>query len=114
MHFVVPDGIDDPDPTQRWQCLRPPDRRGTDRPGLVGGRAGGPGVLARRDAAGLARLAAVIGAVPDGGVVLVDGLIASAAGRVLRSHAPRVRMVVLMHMPLFDRSEGEVLAAATP
>jgi glycosyltransferase involved in cell wall biosynthesis len=40
--------------------------------------------------------------VPDGGLVLLDGLIASAAAAVLVPEAPRLRQVVLVHMPFGD------------
>jgi glycosyltransferase involved in cell wall biosynthesis len=43
---------------------------------------------------------------PDGAVVLVDGLIASAAPEALVPHASRLRQIVLMHMPLGDRPSG--------
>ena len=61
--------------------------------------------------------------IPDGAVVLLDGLIASADPEVLVPHASRLRQVVLVHMPLGHRPpddeadavrarEREVLAAA--
>ena len=50
--------------------------------------------------------------IPDGAVVLLDGLIASAAPAALVPEARRLRQVVLMHMPLGDRREREVLEAA--
>jgi glycosyltransferase involved in cell wall biosynthesis len=55
----------------------------------------------------------VVRRIPDGAVVLLDGLIASAAPEALVPHARRVRQVVLVHMPLGDRPERDVLAAAT-
>ena len=51
--------------------------------------------------------------IPDGAVVLLDGLIASPAPDVLVPHARRLRQVVLMHMPLDDAREHAVLEAAT-
>jgi glycosyltransferase involved in cell wall biosynthesis len=123
VHVVVPAGFDDPaQPTggnvydQRvcaglaeagWEVLIATVAEG--RPGS------GPG---DRD-----DLAGVMSAIPDGEIVLIDGLIASpAAGRLL-PHAGRVRMTVLLHMPLataLDRrqdgtaegSERAVLQAA--
>jgi glycosyltransferase involved in cell wall biosynthesis len=61
--------------------------------------------------------------IPDGAVVLLDGLIASAAPEALVAQAHRLRPVVLVHMPLGHRPpdgeavtvrarEREVLAAA--
>ena len=62
--------------------------------------------------------------IPDGAVVLLDGLVASAAPEVLVPHARRLRLVVLVHMPLGHRPgsgeadavrdrERAVLSAAT-
>jgi glycosyltransferase involved in cell wall biosynthesis len=100
LHVVVPDGIDDP--------ARPSGGNAYDRrlgAELVG--AGWdvridavPGRWPRPDDAALARLAAAVRAVPDGALVLVDGLIASAAAPVLVPDARRLRLVVLVHMPL--------------
>ena len=41
-----------------------------------------------------------LGALPDGSVALVDGLVASALGTVVVPACHRLRVVVLMHMPL--------------
>ena len=56
----------------------------------------------------LAALAAEVGAIPDGDVVLLDGLVASAAAAVLTPHAARLRQVVLVHMPLGDDHDEEI------
>ena len=56
---------------------------------------------------------AALGRIPDGAVVLLDGLIASPAPDALVPHARRLRQVVLMHMPLGDARERAVLGAAT-
>ena len=60
-----------------------------------------PGGWPDPDAAALDRLDAHLGGVPDGEVVLVDGLIASVAP-LLVSQARRLRIVVLMHLPFGD------------
>ena len=60
-----------------------------------------------------AALTRVIRGLPDGAVVLLDGLIASPAPEALVPHARRLRQVVLMHMPLGDGRERDVLEAAT-
>src|SRR5450432_1417835 len=69
-----------------------------------------------------AHLARVVSAIPDGETVLIDGLIASSAAAQLLPHAGRIRMTVLLHMPLTagdahldagaERSERSVLRAA--
>jgi glycosyltransferase involved in cell wall biosynthesis len=77
------------------------------------------GAWPRPDAPALARLALALDALPDGAVVLVDGLIASAARAVLAppSERLRLRLVVLVHMvfggdAVPERDEAAVLALA--
>jgi glycosyltransferase involved in cell wall biosynthesis len=53
-----------------------------------------------------------LSAVPGAATVLIDGLLASPAAAGLLPHASRLRMTVLLHMPLGTRSEGDVLRAA--
>src|SRR5439155_14169728 len=71
-----------------------------------------------------ASLARIISAIPDGETVLIDGLIASPAAAQLLPHTGRIRMTLLLHMPLAtvldadrdasaERSERAVLRAAT-
>jgi glycosyltransferase involved in cell wall biosynthesis len=71
-----------------------------------------------------ADLARIVSAIPDGETVLIDGLIASPAAAQLLPHTSRIRMMVLLHMPLAtgldtqldasaQRSERAVLRAAT-
>jgi glycosyltransferase involved in cell wall biosynthesis len=68
-------------------------------------------------------LAHILSAIPDGATVLIDGLIASPAAAQLLPHTGRIRMTVLLHMPLAtaldtrhdasaQRSERVVLRAA--
>ncbi|WP_020142490.1 glycosyltransferase family 4 protein [Terracoccus sp. 273MFTsu3.1] len=118
VHAVVPAGIDDP--------LLPSGGNTYDRRVLDGLRSLGwqasehpvPGSWPRPDAAATARLAEVVAAVPTGSVLLVDGLVASAADTVLVPAADRIRLVVVVHLPLgaADPSaaavEGAVLAVA--
>src|SRR5215470_8909795 len=47
-----------------------------------------------------ADLTRIVSAIPDGEIVLIDGLIASRAAAQLLPHAGRIRMTVLLHMPL--------------
>jgi glycosyltransferase involved in cell wall biosynthesis len=129
IHVVAPEGFGDPgQPTggniydQRvcaglaeagWEVLvttvaaAPPVPRPADGTGLAAG-------------AGLAR---AVSAIPDGATVLIDGLLASPAAAQLLPHAGRIRMTVLLHMPLaiapgaghdasVERSERAVLSAA--
>ena len=102
VHVVLPEGIDDParpsggNGYDRRLCGELP-ALGWDVRGLVVG-----GAWPRPDAAALSRLAHAVGAVPDGGLVLLDGLIASAGGAVLVPESARLRLVVLVHMPFGD------------
>ena len=57
-------------------------------------------------------LAGALERLPDGSIALLDGLIASPAPHVLVPEADRLRQVVLVHMPLEDEREREVLEAA--
>lgn len=120
LHVIVPDSIDDP--------ARPSGGNTYDRRICRGLAAGGwsvhehpvPGDWPRPDPAALDGLTSVLAGLADGSVVLLDGLIASAAPQV-PSFARRLTLVVLVHMPLAQGSgdltetrslEGAVLAAA--
>jgi len=123
VHAVVPDGIHD--------LARPSGGNAYDRHvcrGLAGlGWTVHQHPIAdawpRLGATGHAALGRAVERIPDGAVVLLDGLIASAAPEVLVPQARRLRQVVLVHMPLGHRPpngdacavrarEREVLAAA--
>ena len=110
VHVVVPDGIDDP--------ARPSGGNAYDRRICRGLAATGwsvherpvPGSWPWPDIAARATLADVIARVPDGAVVLIDGLIASTVPEVLVPEAARLRLVVLVHMPLGDGLLGKEVA----
>jgi glycosyltransferase involved in cell wall biosynthesis len=102
VHLVVPEGIDDP--------ARPSGGNTYDRHLRGGLRSIGWSV--HEHAVDEASLAGVIERIPDGAVVLLDGLVASTADEVLVPHARRLRLVVLIHMPLGDARECAVLSAA--
>jgi glycosyltransferase involved in cell wall biosynthesis len=103
VHFIVPEGIDDP--------TRPSGGNTYDRRVRHGLAARGWSVN-EQAVAGHAALARVVSQLPDGAVVLLDGLIASGAPEALVPHARRLRQVVLVHMPQDGASERAVLAAA--
>jgi glycosyltransferase involved in cell wall biosynthesis len=121
VHVVVPDGIDDP--------ARPSGGNTYDRKlscelkslGWLAHQRPVPGFWGRPDAASFAALEAALQQISDDAVVLLDGLIASNAPEVLVPQARRLRLVVLVHMPLGHRPadddarrrEGAVLAVAT-
>jgi glycosyltransferase involved in cell wall biosynthesis len=117
VHFVVPEGIDDPE--------RPSGGNAYDRRVSDGLRALGwdvpEYVVAGRwpegDAPALAALATVLARIPDGAVVMIDGLVASPAPQVMLPEASRLRLVVTVHMPLGTTAaaradERSVLSAA--
>jgi glycosyltransferase involved in cell wall biosynthesis len=103
VHVVVPEGIDDP--------ARPSGGNAYDRQVCRGLAALGwavrehpiAGAWPRAGAPGHAALARAVAQIPDGAVVLLDGLIASAAPEELVPQARRLRQVVLVHMPLGHR-----------
>ena len=124
VHAVVPDGIDDPgrpsggNSYDRHVCRRLRALGWTVREHALAGS------WPRPDAESLAGLAGVVSGIPDGALVLLDGLIASTAPEVLVPQGRRLRLVVLVHMPLGHRPaedgareartrERAVLAAAT-
>jgi glycosyltransferase involved in cell wall biosynthesis len=110
VHVIAPDGFDDPDRPSGGNIY---DRRicaglvetGSDvRVTTVAGS----WPTCRDDAR--ADLARIIASIPDGEIVLVDGLIASTAAEQLLPHASRLRLIVLLHMPLataIDLPHGE-------
>ena len=113
VHLVVPEGIDDP--------ARPSGGNTYDRRVCRGLAALGWSV--HLHPVGHTALVHTIRRIPDGAVVLLDGLIASTAPEVLVPEARRLRQVVLVHMALGHRPpddeaggvrarEGEVLSAA--
>jgi len=100
LHFVVPAGIDD--------RARPSGGNAYDRRIALGLAAAHwvvhvhevPGQWPWPDAQSLSTLAAVVHGIPRGALVLLDGLVASPASEVLSPEAGRLRLVVLVHMPL--------------
>jgi glycosyltransferase involved in cell wall biosynthesis len=124
VHVIVPEGFDNPG--------QPTGGNVYDRRVCAGlSEAGWEVLIATVAAAWPARgsgaradLARVVSAIPDGETVLIDGLLASPAAAQLLPHTGRIRITVLLHMPLAagagtrhdavaERSERAVLHAAT-
>ena len=109
---VLPNDIDDP--------AAPSGGNGYDRQLCLGLSAAGWSVRERavvgawpRPSAGeKARLARLLASLPDHAVVLLDGLVASAAPEVLVGERDRLRLVVLVHLALADPGEQQALSAA--
>ncbi len=112
VHVVVPGGIDDP--------ARPSGGNAYDRRICHGLAALGwdvheyavDGGWPWPDAEAQRALVRVIAQLPDGAVVLIDGLIASTVPAVLVPHARRLVLVVLVHLPLGDGPPGHQVADA--
>ncbi|HEX4088692.1 MAG TPA: glycosyltransferase family 4 protein [Trebonia sp.] len=123
VHVIIPEGFDNPG--------QPTGGNIYDRRVCAGLAEAGWEVLVAtvaaawpaRDPDASADLARVVAAIPDGEVVLIDGLIASPAAAELVPHTGRVHLTVLLHMPLAtaadargqadaERSERSVLRAA--
>jgi glycosyltransferase involved in cell wall biosynthesis len=106
LDVVVPEGIHDPAAPSGGNTYDRVVCRELRDLGWVVHEHPAPGSWPSPDSSALAALDGVIRRLPDGAVVLLDGLIASAAPEVLVSQARRVRLVVLVHMPLGDRVVG--------
>lgn len=113
VHVVLPGDIDDP--------ASPSGGNGYDRRVCRGLAATGwtvrehpvPGDWPRPGAGERAALAGVLAGLPDGALVLLDGLVASTVPELLAPQARRLRQVVLVHLPLETDAEAGALAAAT-
>lgn len=115
VHFVVPDGIDDPARPSGGNTYDRHLSRGLGSIGWSVHEHPVPGFWSRPDATSFAALDRVVRQIPDDAVVLVDGLIASTAPEVLVPQSRRLRLVVLVHAQLGDDArtrEGAVLAVA--
>lgn len=112
VHVVLPGDIDDPaapsggNTYDRRICAGLGEHGWSVREHPVSGAWPDPDPVDR------AKLAEVLAALPDGGVVLLDGLIASTVPDLLVPHARRLRLVVLVHLPLDDEAEARALATA--
>lgn len=112
VHFVLPGGVDDPAnpsggnaydrrvcldlPGFGWQVTKHPVDGAWPRPGA-----------AARDA-----LARTLRDLPDGAVVLLDGLVACGVPEIVVPETERLRLAVLVHLPLGDETGLEASVAA--
>jgi glycosyltransferase involved in cell wall biosynthesis len=104
VHIVMPGGVDDPAAPSGGNTY---DRRiCRDLPGLgwqvhehiVAGAWPQPGAVA------CAELADILAGLPDDTVVLVDGLVACVIPYIVVPQAARLRLAVLVHLPLGDET----------
>jgi glycosyltransferase involved in cell wall biosynthesis len=109
LHLVVPEGIEDPGRPSGGNTY---DRRLSDELQALGWSVhvrGVPGDWPWAGEEACRALEEALAAVPDGGRVLVDGLVASVWPQVMVPVARRLRVAVLMHMPVGARDGGSSL-----
>jgi glycosyltransferase involved in cell wall biosynthesis len=107
LDVVVPEGVHDPAQPSGGNAYDRQICSGLRRLGWEVHERAVPGGWPQPDSTALAALGAVLRRVPDGAIVLIDGLIASTAPEVLVPETRRLRLVVLVHMPLGDRAAGD-------
>ncbi|MEU6543010.1 glycosyltransferase family 4 protein [Streptomyces sp. NPDC046859] len=112
VHFVMPGGVDDPAAPSGGNAY---DRRvSLDLPGFGWQvhKHAVAGAWPRPDVAARAELARTLSEFPDGTVVLLDGLVACGVPEIVVPEAERLRLAVLVHLPLGDETGLEPSAAA--
>lgn len=112
VHVVLPDGVDDPERPSGGNVY---DRRlchGLTAAGWSVRELVAPGPWPVADRQALEGLGRGLARAPDGAVVLVDGLVASSSREALVAAAGRLRLCVLLHLPLGATTEDESIRAA--
>lgn len=112
MHVVLPEGVDDPERPSGGNVYDRRLCRGLADAGWTVEERTVPGDWPGADAGARRALGDELGSVPDGATVLVDGLLASAAPEVVVPQAARLRLCVLVHLPLGAASGEEPVRAA--
>ncbi|MFJ2715525.1 glycosyltransferase family 4 protein [Streptomyces sp. NPDC087437] len=112
VHFVLPGGVDDPATPSGGNAY---DRRvSLDLPGFGWQVRAHPvdGAWPRPDTRARDELARVLRELPDGAVVLLDGLVACGVPETIVPEAERLRLAVLVHLPLGDETGLDPAVAA--
>jgi len=112
LHLVLPNDIDDPASPSGGNTY---DRRistGLASLGWVIHEHPAVGDWPHPESSTTAALARKLDSLPNGALVLLDGLVASAVPEALDPHADRLRLVVLVHMPTFHPYERRAFATA--
>ncbi|MFF4571613.1 glycosyltransferase family 4 protein [Streptomyces sp. NPDC001410] len=112
VHFVMPGGVDDPAAPSGGNAY---DRRVClDLPGFgwQAVRHSVPGSWPRPGRSDRDVLARVLRDLPDDTVVLLDGLVACGVPEVVVPEAERLRLAVLVHLPLGDETGLDAALAA--
>ena len=100
LHVVVPEGVDDPTRPSGGNTYDLRICRGLAALGWSIVMHPVSGSWPEPDAAACLGLDSALGKVDDDSLVLIDGLIASSAPEALARQSTRLRVVVLVHMPL--------------
>ncbi|WP_030245945.1 MULTISPECIES: glycosyltransferase family 4 protein [unclassified Streptomyces] len=112
VHFVLPGGVDDlaapsgGNAYDRRVCLDLPGFGWQVTKHAVAGDWPRPSAAARTE------LARALSGLPDGSVVLLDGLVACGVPEIVVPEAERLRMAVLVHLPLGDETGLDPAVAA--
>ncbi|MEU6221795.1 glycosyltransferase family 4 protein [Streptomyces sp. NPDC047022] len=112
VHFVMPGGVHDPaapsggNAYDRRICLDLPGFGWQVHQHTAEGRWPRPGASAR------AELARTLRELPDGTVVLIDGLVACGVPEIVVPETERLRIAVLVHLPLGDETGLDTHTAA--
>ncbi|AXE89970.1 glycosyltransferase family 4 protein [Streptomyces sp. Go-475] len=112
VHFVLPGGVDDPatpsggNAYDRRVCLDLPGFGWQVTKHAVAGDWPRPSAAARTE------LARALAELPDGAAVLLDGLVACGVPEIVVPEAERLRMAVLVHLPLGDETGLDAAVAA--
>ena len=112
VHVIVPAGIDDPTRPSGGNAY---DRRVCSELASIGWDVleyAVAGSWPWPDARSEEALALLVAGIPDGALLLADGLIASTVPDVLVPESKRLRLVVLVHMPFGAEPPGHDVADA--
>lgn len=112
VHVVVPGDVDDPRSVSGGNNY---DRRICDEMSAAGTDVrvrAVPGSWPRPGPGARGELAESLGRLPDGAVVLLDGLVACGVPETVVPHAGRLRLAVLVHLPLADETGLDAAEAA--
>ncbi|WP_088318977.1 glycosyltransferase family 4 protein [Kineosporia sp. R_H_3] len=113
LDVVVPSGVDDPRTPSGGNTYDLRVVEALERLGVPVRRHDVAGGWPRPSADDEQRLTALLGTLPDGGTVLVDGLVGCGAPDPLAAAAARLRLAVVVHLPLGDETGRPPERAAT-
>jgi glycosyltransferase involved in cell wall biosynthesis len=106
LHVVVPDGIEDPARPSGGNTYDRRLCRGLENLGWTAHMRPVTGDWPTAGEKARQALGEALASIPDDSVVMVDGLVASAVPEVVVPASARLRLVLLMHMPLGARHDA--------